>query len=161
MDNANWKWKTLGRVKTGVADGFPVAADDQTPWEPLVNALVAMDEAYEDGCSWVMTRKTEGFLRTMTDKDGKMIWQMSPVAGTPRTILNHPVVIDDFMDEIAANNYPIALVSPGGYAVINRRGMTVIPDRVTKAGYTKFITSKRIGGGVKQYEKIKLIQVAA
>jgi HK97 family phage major capsid protein len=73
-----------------------------------------------------------------------------------------PVEIDDNMPVIAANSYSIAYANwQRAYRIVDRKGITLIRDNITAKGTTKFNFRKRVGGGIKNFEAIKLMKFAA
>ena len=74
-------------------------------------------------------------------------------------VLGAPVTIDDNMPVLAANSYSIAYANFNrAYRIIDRRGITLIRDNITAKGTTKFNFRKRVGGGIKNFEAIKLMK---
>ena len=47
-----------------------------------------------------------------------------------------------------------------GYLVVDRSGVTVLRDPYTTKPYVLFYTTKRVGGGVQDYDAIKLLKFA-
>ena len=77
-------------------------------------------------------------------------------------LLGMPVQYDENMPDIAANAFPIALGDfTSGLLVVNRRGMTVIRDLISKPGHIKYLIDMRMGAGIRNFEAIKLLKVAA
>ena len=76
-------------------------------------------------------------------------------------VLGKPVSVDDNMTAIAANSYSIAYANwKRAYRIVDRKGITLIRDNLTSKGTTKFNFRKRVGGGIKNYEAIKLMKFA-
>jgi HK97 family phage major capsid protein len=48
-----------------------------------------------------------------------------------------------------------------GYTIVDRQGILVLRDPYTAKGYVKFYTTKRVGGGVLNFEAIKFLKFAA
>jgi HK97 family phage major capsid protein len=66
------------------------------------------------------------------------------------------------MDEIGANKYPIAYGDfARAYLVIDRVGIRVLRDPYTNKPYVMFYTTKRVGGGVQNFEAVKLLKCEA
>lgn len=63
------------------------------------------------------------------------------------------------MPDIDDDSYPIMLIAPEAYTIVDRRGVFVIRDQVTEPGFTKFLTSYRVGGGISNFEAVKLVGV--
>jgi len=69
------------------------------------------------------------------------------------------VVTDDFMPDVGAGKFPLAFGDfRRGYIIVDRRGTTVLRDPYTAKPYVKFYTTRRVGGGVQNYEAIKLFK---
>ena len=65
------------------------------------------------------------------------------------------------MPVVASNSYSVAYGNfVQGYVVVNRSGTVVIRDNITAKGKTKFNFRRRFGGGVQNYEAIKLMKFA-
>lgn len=151
-------WGKLGYVATGVAGGF--AAD--SPTDTLISLAYALKQGYRQNATWLMNRKTQGTIRKFKDANGDYIWQPSVVAGQPSTLLGYPVADDDNIADVAAGAYPVAFGDfKRGYLIVDRVGIRVLRDNLTQKPYVLFYTTKRVGGGVQNFEAIKLLKVAA
>jgi len=65
------------------------------------------------------------------------------------------------MPDIAANSYSIAFGDfRRGYLVVDRAGVRVLRDPYTARPYVLFYTTKRVGGGVQDFEAIKVLKFA-
>ena len=65
------------------------------------------------------------------------------------------------MPDIAANAYAIAFGDfARGYLVVDRVGIRVLRDPYSAKPYVLFYTTKRVGGGVQNYDAIKLLKFA-
>ncbi len=47
-----------------------------------------------------------------------------------------------------------------GYLILDRMGVRVLRDDLTNKPYVQFYTTKRVGGGVQNFEAIKLLKCA-
>jgi HK97 family phage major capsid protein len=66
------------------------------------------------------------------------------------------------MPALADNGFSLAFGDfKQGYQIFDRQGFRVLRDPLTSKPYVKFYTTKRSGGGVLNYEAIKLLQFAA
>lgn len=151
---------TLEHVGTGDAAGLP--SDD--PADPLHDLVTALRPGYRIGAgvAWAMNSKTAGMIRSLKDADGRYMWQSSLAAGQPNTLLGYPVVEVEGMPDFAPGATPIAFGNwRAGYLITDRRGVVVIPDNITRPGFTKFYFSKRTGGSVLDSNAIKLLRVEA
>ena len=72
------------------------------------------------------------------------------------------VAVAEDMPDIAANSYSIAFGDfARGYLVVDRVGIRVLRDPYSAKPYVLFYTTKRVGGGVQNFEAIKLMKFAA
>jgi HK97 family phage major capsid protein len=156
--DASWSWGNLGYVASGAAGAF---ADDD-PADALLNLAYAPKQGYRANGRWVMNRKTESAVRKFKDSEDNYIWQPGVAAGQPATIFGYPVTEAEDMPDIAANSLSIAFGDfARGYLVVDRVGIRVLRDPYCAKPYVLFYTTKRVGGGVQNFEAIKLMKFAA
>ncbi len=75
--------------------------------------------------------------------------------------MSFAVIEAEDMPDIAANSLSIAFGDfDRGYLVVDRAGVTVLRDPYTAKPYVLFYTTKRVGGGVQDFEAIKLMKFA-
>src|SRR5262249_60316932 len=97
-----------------------------------------------------------------TEASGNYTGQPGPAPGQPATIFGYPVTEVEDMPDIAANSYSIAFGDfARGYLVVDRVGVRVLRDPYSAKPYVLFYTTKRVGGGVQNFEAIKLMKFAA
>ena len=83
-------------------------------------------------------------------------------AGEPATLLGYPVMSDDNMPDIGANALAIAFGDfRRGYLIVDRMGVRVLRDPYSAKPYVLFYVTKRVGGGVADFDAIKLMKFAA
>jgi HK97 family phage major capsid protein len=156
--DASWAWTKIGYVASG-ADG---AFASSNPTDSLVNLAYAPKQGYRANGSWVMNRKTESVIRKFKDSTGNYIWSPGSAAGQPPTLLGYPVAEAEDMPDIASNSYSIAFGDfARGYLVVDRIGIRTLRDPYSAKPYVLFYTTKRVGGGVQNFEAIKLMKFAA
>lgn len=153
-----WEWGKLGFVPTGAAGAF--AASD--PADCLLDLVYALKAGYRQNASFVMNRRTQSAVRKLKDESGAYLWQPPAVAGQPSTLMSFPVVEAEDMPDIAANSFSVAFGDfRRGYLVVDRAGIRVLRDPYSAKPYVLFYTTKRVGGGVQDYDAIKLLKFAA
>lgn len=149
----------LQYVPSGGASDFA----STNPGDALHDLLTSLRPVYRagDGVAWVMNSATANKVRKFKDGQGNYLWSASIAAGQPDRLLGYPVAIDEAMPDIAANAFPVAFGNwRRGYAVVDKPGLRLIVDRVTKKGWTKMYFSRRTGGGVVDSNAIKLLKIA-
>jgi HK97 family phage major capsid protein len=109
-----------------------------------------------------MAESTQETIRTMKLGTGEYIWRPGLSEGAPNTLFGKPVAIDDFMPVIASGAFPIAYGNfKRAYLILNRQGIRVLRNPYATMGKVGFYTTRRIGGGVVNYEAYKVLKIAA
>ncbi|MEX2126860.1 MAG: phage major capsid protein, partial [Xanthobacteraceae bacterium] len=153
-----WQWGELGYIATGAAGAF--AASD--PADALVDLVYALKSGYRQNGSFVMNRRTQAEVRKLKDDSGNYLWSPGLAAGQPATLLGYPVMTDDSMPDIGANSLAITFGDfRRGYLVVDRMGVRVLRDPYSAKPYILFYVTKRVGGGVADFDAIKLLKFAA
>jgi HK97 family phage major capsid protein len=148
-------WGSLGYIATGVDGGF--AATD--PGDSLMDLIYAPKQAYRNNGKFLMNRTTLGELRKLKDANGNYLWQPSLQAGVPSTLLGFPVIESEDMAGIGIGSLSIAFGDfERGYLIVDRAGVRVLRDPFSAKPYVLFYTTKRVGGGVQDFEAIKFLK---
>lgn len=160
--NSAWSWGKLGFTITVDATGFKAPTASVSPADCLIDLYYSLKSGMRNGASWLMSDATMSAVRKFKDADGAFIWAPPSGAAEVATILNKPVYNDDNMPAVGAGNFPIAFGNfKRGYLVTDRLGIRVLRDPLTSKGNVLFYTTKRVGGGVVNFEALKLLKVAA
>jgi HK97 family phage major capsid protein len=155
--NASWTWGNVGFVTTGAAGAFPAANQA----DKLIDLVYAVKGTYRANGTFVMNRATLGAVRKMKDADGSYIWQPSGDAAQPSRLIGYPVVEAEDMPSIAADSLSIAFGDfASGYLIVDRVGIRVLRDPYSSKPYVLFYTTKRVGGGIRDFDAIKLLKFA-
>ena len=153
--NASYAFGKIGFIKSGGAGSFSNS-------DCLIDLQHALKAGYRNNGSWLMADLTIAAIRKLKDSDGNYIWKPGILAGQPNTILSKPVVSDDYMPALAADSFSIAFADwKRAYVITDRMGIRVLRDAYTNKPNVKFYTTKRVGGGVQNFEAIKLMKFAA
>ncbi|HHY49916.1 MAG TPA: phage major capsid protein, partial [Alphaproteobacteria bacterium] len=155
VDEASWTWGSIGTIATGVDGAFP--ASDES--DVLIDLVYALKAGYRQNATWVMNRATQAAIRKLKDTDGNYIWQPAATAGGRASLLGFPLVEAEDMPDIATGATPIAFGDFGrGYLIVDRQGVNVLRDPYSAKPYVLFYTTKRVGGGVQDFDAIKLLK---
>ncbi|MEF3367412.1 phage major capsid protein [Methylocystis sp. 9N] len=156
--DASWSWGNIGYVPTGAAGAF--AATD--PSDALVNLVYALRAGFRQNGKFVMGRRAQSLVRQFKTTTGDYIWAPPATADASASLMNFPVVEAEDMPDPAANSLSIAFGDfERGYVVVDRVGIRVLRDPYSAKPYVLFYTTKRVGGGVQNFEAIKLLKFAA
>lgn len=152
---AAWQWGRLGHINTGVAGGLP-AADAS---DVLIDLVYALKSGYRQNATWVMNRKTQSTLRKLKDRDGNYLWQPPASVGAKASLMGFGLVEAEDMPDIAVDASAIAFGDfARGYLVVDRTGVRVLRDPYSSKPYVLFYTTKRVGGGVQDFDAIKMLK---
>jgi HK97 family phage major capsid protein len=110
-----------------------------------------------------MNDATLAAIRKFKDGNGIYLWAPSGLLqGVAGQLLGHAVVTDDFMPDLGSNAFPIAFGDfKRAYYVIDRKGIAVLRDPVTAFPNVRFLARKRVGGGIANFEALKLLKCEA
>lgn len=156
--NASYSWGNIGYIASGKSAAFASVA----PADKLIDLQHALKQQYRPGAVWMTNDATLGLLRQFKDSSGAYyMWQPDTTAGFGGRLLGSPVEIDDNFAAVGAGTYSLAYGNfQRGYTIVNRTGTTLIRDNLTTKGVTKFNFRRRFGGGIVNFEAIKLMKFA-
>ena len=155
VDNASWSHGNVGYIATGVAGGFNVA----NPSDNLIDLIYAAKSGYRGNGWWVMNRATQAEIRKIKDADGNYIWQPGERAGAEPTLMNFRIAESEDMPDIALDSFSIAFGDfKRGYLIVDRVGIRVLRDPFSSKPYVLFYTTKRVGGGIQDFDALKLLK---
>ncbi|MFG1423906.1 phage major capsid protein [Roseixanthobacter liquoris] len=153
-----WTWDKVGYVASGVAGAFPAT----NPSDPLVDLVYALKGGYRQNASFVLNRRTQAAVRKLKDESGDYLWAPPAVAGQGASLMGFPVAESEDMPDIAADAFSIAFGDfRRFYLVVDRAGVRVLRDPYSAKPYVLFYTTKRVGGGIQDFDAAKLLKFAA
>ena len=153
--NNAWAWGNIGYVPTSVAGGFPAS----NPSDVLIDLVYGLRSGYRQNATFVMNRKTQSSVRKFKDGNGAYIWQPAAVAGGRSSLIGFPLLEAEDMPDVAAGSLSIAFGDfRRGYLIVDRQGVRVLRDPYSSKPYVLFYTTKRVGGGVQDFDAIKLMK---
>ena len=154
--NASWAYGKIGYIASGNATAFNDA-------DKLFDLQHALKPVYRQNATWLMNDATLNTIRNFKDGEGNYLWRPSLEAGTPDMLLGRPVAIDENMPDIGENAYPVAFGDfSRAYTVVDHaRGIRLLRDPYSVKGSVCFYTTKRVAGGISNYEAVKLLKIAA
>jgi HK97 family phage major capsid protein len=156
--NASYDWAKVGYIASGGAGAFAAS----TPANNIIDLLHSLKAVYRNGAVLLMNDTTLAAARKIQNAHGDYIFNIDATGKFQGFIWGAPVVVDDNMPSIAANSYSIAYANwQRAYRIVDRKGIIMIRDNLTTKGITKFNMRKRVGGGMRNFEAIKLMKFAA
>lgn len=152
-DNSSSVWGEIGAVASGGAGAFA----DTAPADALIDLIYAPKAQFRANGRFVMNRRTLSALRKLKDSNGQYAWRPG-VGGEAATVMGYPVTEIEDMPDIGAGNAAIAFGDfRKGYLIVDRQGARVLRDPYSAKPYVLFYTTKRVGGGVQNFDAIKVM----
>jgi HK97 family phage major capsid protein len=158
VHEAAWAWGSVGTIPSGMDGGFASG----TAADVLIDLVYALKAGYRQNASFVMNRRTQAALRKIKDADGNYLWQPPASAGARATLMGFPMVEAEDMPDMAAGTKAIAFGDFGRfYLIVDRQGVRVLRDPYSAKPYVLFYTTKRVGGGIQDFDAAKFLDFSA
>lgn len=152
---ASWSWGNLGYVATGTVGALPTGAESDV----LIDLVYTLKSGYRQNASWVMNRRTQAMIRKLKDVDGNYLWQPAASPDGHATFMGFKLVETETMPDVGTDSLSIAFGDfRRGYLIVDRQGVNVLRDPYSSKPYVLFYTTKRVGGGVADFDAIKLLK---
>ncbi|MEQ1491015.1 MAG: phage major capsid protein [Terricaulis sp.] len=148
----SYVWGKIGHVLTGADGGFGT-----TPVDKLIDLIYAPKTQFRQNARFVMNRKTVSAVRKLKDGDGNYVWEPNEAGAS--SLLGYPVTEIEDMPDIATDARAIAFGDfARGYLIVDRAGVRVLRDPYSAKPYVLFYVTKRVGGGVQNFDAIKTLK---
>lgn len=150
-------WGSIGYLATGVSADF-AAADKGDKIYDLIGLL---KNQYLANAAFFTRRSVITAIRKfkVSGTGTAYLWEPSFQAGQPERIAGYPVARMEDMPALAADSFSLAFGDMReAYQIVDRQGINVLRDPYTSKPFIKFYTRKRSGGGVVNFEAIKLMK---
>jgi HK97 family phage major capsid protein len=155
--NGSYAWGSLGFTVSGHATLF--AATD--PADALISLFYSLRQGYRNNATWLTSDAVMETIRKFKDGDGNYLWAPPTGPAGVTTILGKPVATDDNMPALGANAFPVAFGDfMRAYLIVDRAGIRVLRDPYTSKPNVLFYTTKRVGGGIVNFEAMKLLKIS-
>lgn len=155
---AGVNWGEVAFIKTGANGDFAASS----PADKLFDLIAWLKNAYLPGSSWVTKRLVINKIRKFKEATtNAYMWQPGLQSGVPEQLLGFPVSRCEDMPTLATNSLSLAFGNfKEAYTIVDRQGIRVLRDQYTSKPFIKFYTTKRVGGGLVNFEAIKLLKFA-
>ena len=157
--NSSYAWGSVGYTKTGNASSFAAS----NPADTLLDLMFSLKAAYRTNAQFIMNRSVMGAVRKFKDGQGNYLADLRLRDGAlVESIFGKTVNEAEDMPNLGANTFPIAYADfRRAYLIIDRIGVRVLRDPYMSKPYVLFYTTKRVGGGIQNFEAIKLVKCEA
>lgn len=147
------------------ANAYQAVTSDLTPGgvailaDTLIDLLYTLNSAYRSRATWVFNSLTAAAIRKLKDTTNQYLWQPGLQMGQPERLLGFPVAIWENMQNVGANNFPVAVGDwRRAYYLADRVGLRITRDNVTNVGFVRFYVRRREGGHVLDNHAAKFLQ---
>lgn len=152
-------WGTIGHLVTGTNGAFGATVATQA--DKLIELMGLLKNAYLPNARWVSRRSVLNLIRKfkIAATTDAYVWSPGLGVGIPETILGFPVSRMEDMPALATDSLSLGFGDfRTAYQIVDRIGIRVLRDPYTAKPFVKFYTTKRTGGGVVNFEAIKLMK---
>ncbi len=127
--------------------------------DSLINLIYSVKGPYKANAKFFMKRATVKDLRKFKDLENRYLWAPGLDGNTAGSILGYMIEEFNDMPDVGANALPVAFGDmKQAYQIVDRIGIRVLRDPFTAKPFVKFYTTKRVGGGIKNFEALKLLK---
>ena len=149
VDESTHTWGQIGTID---GDFSQSDAGDQ-----LIDLIHTPKSQFRVNGRFVMNRRTAASVRKLKDGDGRYLWAPG-TGGEAATILGYPVTELEDMPDIGNGQAAIGFGDfRRFYLIADRQGARVLRDPFSQKPYVLFYTTKRVGGGVQNFDAVKLM----
>lgn len=147
-------WQTIERHNTGSTTTFGT-----NPADPFIDAIHSLKAPYAPNARFYLNRKTLAAVRKIVDGDERPLFMWD--GSMPANIAGEAYSIFQNMPDIANGAFPVMYADLSrAYQIVDRAGLQVMRDPYSSKPSVEFYGLKRVGGGVKMFEAVKLIRTA-
>jgi HK97 family phage major capsid protein len=116
---------------------------------------------YRNKAMFLCNDTTVKSLRQLKDNNGQYLWQAALVAGTPSTLLGHPVHVSRFMPDITAGAKVLAFGDFSYYWIADRKGRTFkrLDELFQTTDQIGFKATQRVDGKLILPEAVKVLKM--
>lgn len=159
-------WSSAGVYEFDKIEQILSGASGAVAGDGLISTQNALKEIYQPRAVWMMKRGTFGAILKLKDSDGRYLFGDGSLNNTNNKegalLLGSTVKFADDMPAVGADALSIAYGDFGaGYQIVDRLGVRVLRDAFTAKPYIKFYTTKRAGGGVIDFDAIKINKITS
>lgn len=153
--DATRAWGVIESVKSGKNGGF-------TNFDYLFDLEAAFKTAYLQGARFVTNRAVVSELRKAKNATTNEYFLQPSVAGAPATFMGYPITICQDMPTLTTSSKSLYFGNfQEAYQIVDRIGVRTLRDPYTAKPYVAFYSTKRVGGGVVNFEAIKAMNFDA
>lgn len=153
-------WQKVQQINSGASGAFATT----NPVDKLIDVIHSIKAPLRGAAQWAMNNLTLAEARKL--KDGEGHYLLNPdisTAGITNRLLGYGVVeMQDLADMSSASLSMVFANWAEAYQIVDHTvGIRTLRDPYTAKPYVQFYTTKRVGGGIVNFEAIKLVKFSA
>ncbi len=151
-------------VTDGATSGVTAASATAVTFDEMYDLFYSLKESYRRNGTWLMNTTVLSAIRQLKNSSGtnSYIWEASPIAGQPDTILGKNVVISDDCEAMTTGLKPILFGDMSYYNIAMRQGIQLqrLDELYAANGQVGLKACMRADGELTLSEAVKLITMA-
>lgn len=162
-------WTTTRIYERGKLEAETIATNFTNLADMIIDAFETLPTRAQTNAKYLTSPLLWRTILRMKDSSTDYLLSPAMIAtGYGRTLYGRPVIISDYVPAMASitNGTATLVASKKGlacgdfssYVIADRLGTKRLEDPYTSAGYVKYRSSKRTGGGLNRFQDIKLIK---
>jgi HK97 family phage major capsid protein len=160
--DSSWSWGNVGYIPTGAAGAFvsPAAGPPVVQGaDVFFDLIAALKYPYRPGARFTAKRTTVAQMRKLKTLYADYLWVPGLQNGQADSFAGYPLTEVEDAPDIAANAYSIVFGDfKQFYQIVDRIGVRTLRDPFTLKPYVMFYMTKRVGGGIKNFEAAKILK---
>ena len=160
--DASWAWGSVGYFATGASGDFTAQSSTiGTGADIFFDLIAGLKYPYRPNAQFLAKRTAVARLRKIKNTYADYLWVPGLQNGQADAFAGYPLVEVEDMPDIAASSYSVAFGDfKQFYQIVDRVGVRTLRDPYTLKPYVLFYMTKRVGGGIKNFEAAKYLKFA-
>lgn len=157
-DGTGVDWGKIGHVVSGANGAFA----SSNPADRIHDLIGTLKAAYLGGARFVTKRQVITLIRKFKDGQGQYLWQPSLVMGEPEQLAGYAITRAEDLPKLGNGSLSLFFGDFNeAYQIVDRQGTNVLRDPFTNKPFVKFYSTRRVGGGMVNFEALKAMKFAA
>jgi HK97 family phage major capsid protein len=160
---SSWSWGNIGYVPSGASADFTTPSQTaQTGPDPFFDIIANLKYPYRANARFAFNRRTLARLRKMKTTYADYLWVPGIQNGQADSYAGYPLTEwEDMPDYSGASALCIMFGDfKQFYRIVDRIGVRVLRDPFSSKPYVLFYTTKRVGGGIRNFEAAKILRTS-
>ena len=157
-------WTTNGTFEHGKIEQINSGSSGAFTANGLLDLQNGLLEIYQPKAVFIVKRASFGAIMKLVDGEDNYLFNraLNNNVGRPFDLLGAPVMFASDMPTAAANSLSLVYGDfNAGYQIVDRSGVRILRDPYSNKPYVQLYQYKRVGGGVVNFEAIKIQKLAA